>query len=93
MRSLFKNLFNAPMRSPTAEEEYAFKIHLTPGAFPYDEVTNVPASCSISGVRYGLVNGVVSSFASNMPPVEDAGLRGCPAFTSYWYPAFIGSKI
>ena len=67
MRSLFKNLFNSPMRSPTAtaataEESYAFKLHLTPGALPYDEVTSVPASCSISGVRYGLVNGVVSSF-------------------------------
>ena len=81
MRSLFKNHFNSPMRSPTAEESYAFKLHLTPGTLPYDEATNVPASCSISGVRYGLVKGVVSSFASNVPPVEDKGLRGCPAFT------------
>lgn len=93
MRSLFKNPFNSPMRSPTAEEAYVFKMHLTPGALPYDEVTGVKASCSISGARYGIVNGVVSSFASNVPPVEDKGLRGCPAFTSYWSPAIIGSDV
>lgn len=81
MRSLFKSPFNSPMRSPTAEEVYTFKMHLTPGTLPYDEVTNSKASCSISGARYGIVNGVVAQFAENVPPIEDKGLRGCPEFT------------
>ena len=50
-----------------------------------DKVTNTKAQCTISGTRYGIVNGVVNgvvtAFAPNVPPVEDKGLRGCPAFT------------
>lgn len=46
-----------------------------------DMATGVGAVSSIPGTRYGIVNGVVTQFAANVPPLEDKGLRGCPAFT------------
>lgn len=55
---------------------------MIPGSTNITDVkTGVTASCAISGTRYGLVNGVVTAFGPNAPPVEDKGLRGCPAFT------------
>lgn len=90
MRSLMKNLFTSPMRNPTAEDEgededdYIFEMQSFPGDVLRDSITGVPAVTSISGVRYGIVNGAVTQFAVNQPPIEDDGLRGCPAFTQYF---------
>lgn len=59
----------------------------------FDGVTGTTAACSISGARWGIVNGVVTQFAVNQTPVEDDGLRGCPAFTSYWSSSDIGNGV
>jgi len=48
-----------------------------------DIVSGTNFSVSIPGVRYGIVNDVVTEFAVNEAPVEDKGLRGCPPFTQY----------
>lgn len=83
MRSLMKNLFASHMRNPTAEDEddYIFDMQSIPGGVLKDSITGVPAVTSISGTRCGIVNGVVTQFVANQPPIEDNGLRGCPAFT------------
>lgn len=47
----------------------------------FDGVTGAQASCSISGARWGIVNGVVTQFAANEPRIEDDGFGACPAFT------------
>lgn len=83
MRSIMKNLFTSHMRNPTAEEDYIFYMQSIPGDGLKDSITGVPAVTSISGTRYGVVNGVVTQFDVNQPPIEDDGLRGCPAFTQY----------
>lgn len=80
MRSIMKNLFTSHMRNPTAEEDYIFYMQSILGDGLKDSITGVPAITSISGTRYGIVNGV-TQFAANQPPIEDTGLRGCPAFT------------
>lgn len=46
-----------------------------------DMVSGVAATNAISGVRYGIVNGVVTEFGVNQPALEDDGFRCCPAFT------------
>lgn len=58
-----------------------------------DMATGVGAVSSIPGTRYGIVNGVVTQFAADQPAIEDNGLRGCPAFTSKWFPESIGSDV
>lgn len=47
----------------------------------YDGLTKTPASVDVDGVRYGIVQREVVAFQANAAPVEDLGLRGCPAFT------------
>lgn len=49
-----------------------------------DTVSSVPLSCSINGIRYGTVDGALYEFAIDEVPIEDDGLRGCPAFTQYF---------
>lgn len=46
-----------------------------------DTLTGVYTDVNIPGVRYGIVNGIVTEFGVDEAPVEDNGLRGCPAFT------------
>lgn len=58
-----------------------FVHNLVAGNSLKDIISQTDSTTSISGTRWGIVNGVVSSFASNVPPIEDKGLRGCPAFT------------
>jgi IS605 OrfB family transposase len=65
---------------PTGLSQYGFEM-LNYGSRLFDSVTGTNATCSINGIRYGIVNGVVTQFAVNQPPIEDKGLRGCPAFT------------
>lgn len=74
--------------NPLKRDKYKISIKRPISAIPMisggtvkDVIAGVNASCTISGTRYGLVKGVVADFGSNVPPVEDAGLRACPAFT------------
>lgn len=60
-----------------------FVPNLVPGNSLKDVISQTGAVVSISGARWGIVNGVVAQFAANVPPVEDKGLRGCPAFTQF----------
>lgn len=62
----------------------SFFTSMIPGDGLKDVVSGVNAVCSISGTRYGIVNNTVTQFAVNQPPIEDTGLRGCPAFTQYF---------
>ena len=61
-----------------------FVPNLVSGNSLKDVISQTGAAVSISGARWGIVNGVVAQFAANAPPVEDKGLRGCPAFTQYF---------
>lgn len=54
-----------------------------------DMVSGVAATNAISGVRYGIVNGVVTEFGVNQSALEDDGFRGCPAYTQY----FSGNEV
>ena len=74
--------------NPLKRDKYKISIKRPISAIPMisggivkDVIAGVNASCTISGTRYGIVNGVVTAFGSNVPPVEDAGLRCCPAFS------------
>lgn len=60
-----------------------FRPEILPGNDFKDKVTGVPAVCSTPGTRYGIVNNIVTQFSVNQPPIEDDGLRGCPAFTQF----------
>lgn len=61
-----------------------FVPNLATGGTGIDLVSGVAPATSISGTRYGIVNGIVTQFAVNQSPIEDDGLRGCPAFTQYF---------
>lgn len=61
-----------------------FMPNLKAGGTGVDLVSGVAPVTSISGTRYGIVNNTVTQFAANQPPIEDDGLRGCPAFTQYF---------
>ena len=93
MRSLFHGLFDSPFSTGFDEDSSGgggggagllvlnlILDNLSDG-FPYDSVTGAKVSCNISGVRYGLVNGLITSFNVNIPPVETKGLRGCYSFS------------
>lgn len=58
-----------------------FVPDLRSGNTGIDLVTGTLPTTVISGTRYGIINGVVTQLAVNQPPIEDDGLRGCPAFT------------
>lgn len=75
---------NPLKRNKYSKNRPAFYTSMIPGDGFKDIVSGVSAVCSISGTRYGIVNGVVTQFAVNQPPIEDNGLRGCPAFTQYF---------
>ena len=72
---------SARISSKDTANNSAFALEGIAGNTLFDGINGVPAVCSISGTRYGVVNGVVTQFAVNQPPIEDDGLRGCPAFT------------
>ena len=81
MKSMFKNQFGNTFRGPFVETDYIFDASISPGKNLFDKITKTVATSIISGIRYGIVGGVVTQFAANQPPIEDTGLRGCPAFT------------
>lgn len=58
-----------------------FALQSREGKTAYDSINGVGATTVVSGTRYGIVDGAVTQFAVNQPPIEDSGLRGCPAFT------------
>lgn len=72
---LKRNKYIPPFKKPISV------MPMIPGGTLKDVLAGVNATTSISGTRYGIVNGVVTQFAANKPPIEDYGLRGCPAFT------------
>lgn len=58
-----------------------FVPNLVAGNSLKDVISQTGATVSISGARYGIVNGVVAQFAANVPRIEDKGFGACPAFT------------
>lgn len=68
-------------RNKLSASKPVFIPNLVPGNSLKDIVSQTGSTTSISGARWGIVNGVVAQFAENVPHVEDNGLRGCPAFT------------
>lgn len=61
-----------------------FVPNLVAGNSLKDIISQTEATVSISGARWGIVNGVVAQFAANQPRIEDEGFGACPAFTQYF---------
>lgn len=72
---------NPQKRRRSSQNRPVFFPNLAAGGTGIDLVSGVVPVTSISGTRYGIVNNTVTQFAVNQPPIEDDGLRGCPAFT------------